>query len=235
MFRAPSGAARTGRIVLDGPEGRHAADVRRLRRGEAIWLTDGAGTRWEGVVADVRRGGLDVELSGVVEEAASQPLLVVAQALAKGGRDEDAVESMTEVGVDEVIAWSASRSIAKWTERTAAKWQSTADTASKQARRSWWPVVTGPATTTDVAKRAGAAAVAIVLHEAATASLADIDLAGAADVLLVVGPEGGISDEELAELTVAGAVAARLGGNVLRSSTAGVAALSAICARTRWA
>lgn len=234
MFRAPAGAPRSGRLALDGAEGHHAADVRRLRAGEPIWLTDGAGTRWEGVVADVRRGGLDVEVTAVVDVPVDRPRLVAVQALAKGGRDEAAVEAMTEIGVDEIVAWAASRSIAKWTDRTAAKWHATAEAAAKQARRSWWPDVSGPATIADVAARAGAAGVALVLHESATTSLADVHLADADDVLVVVGPEGGISDGELAAMTGAGALAVRLGDTVLRSSTAGVAALSAICARTRW-
>jgi 16S rRNA (uracil1498-N3)-methyltransferase len=234
MFRVPSGAPRDGRITLDGSEGRHAADVRRLRSGEPIWLTDGAGTRWEGVVADVRRGALDVDLSRVVGEPAPSPRLVAVQALAKGGRDESAIEAMTEVGVDEVVAWTATRSIAKWTDRTGSRWQSTVAAAAKQARRSWWPSVTGPATTAEVGVRVGAADVALVLDETATESIVDVDLAGVTELLVVVGPEGGITDDELEALTAAGARAVRLGPNVLRSSTAGVAALSAICARCRW-
>lgn len=234
MFRAPAGAAHIGRTTLDGPEGRHAADVRRLRTGEAIWLTDGDGTRWEGVVAEVRRGSLDVDIARIVNEEALSPRLVVIQALAKGGRDEDAVEAMTEVGVDEIVGWAASRSIAKWTDRTGAKWQATADAAAKQARRSRWPQVTGPATTADVANRIAEVDVAVVLHESATASLAEVDLGSAREVLVVVGPEGGIIDDELEVMTSAGAHAVKLGASVLRSSTAGVAALSAICARTRW-
>lgn len=235
IFRAPAGAPRTGRLTLDGPEGHHAADVRRLRVGETLWLTDGAGSRWEGLVAEVRRGALDLDVVQVVDESPPTPRLVAVQALAKGGRDEAAIEAMTEVGVDEIVAWSAARSIAKWTDRTAAKWQSTVDAASKQARRSWWPSVTGPATTADVSHRIGATGIAVVLHEGATASLADVDVASAREVLVIVGPEGGITDEELTELTAAGAQPVRLGSNVLRSSTAGVAALAAICARTRWA
>jgi 16S rRNA (uracil1498-N3)-methyltransferase len=235
MFRAPSGALGIGRVTLDGPEGHHAADVRRLRTGEPIWLTDGTGTRWEGVVGEVRRGALDVDVTTVAKQPRPSPRLVVFQALAKGGRDEAAVEAMTEVGVDEIIGWSASRSIAKWTDRTATKWQSTVDAAAKQARRSWWPDVSGPASTTDVAARIATADVAIVLHEAASGSLTELDLAAAREVVLAIGPEGGISDDELELMIGAGACALRLGDSVLRSSTAGVAALSAICARTRWA
>lgn len=235
MFRASTDAARTDLITLDGAEGHHAADVLRLRPGEPIWLTDGHGMRWEGVVVEVRRGALDVDVVRVVEEPLPTPRLVVAQALAKGGRDEAAVEAMTEVGVDAVIGWSAARSVAKWTDRTAAKWRSTVDAASKQARRCWWPEVTGPVTIADLVERIEVTDVAVVLHESATGSLAAIDLTGKREVVVVVGPEGGIADDELTALTAAGAQPVRLGSTVLRSSTAGVAALSAICVRTRWA
>jgi 16S rRNA (uracil1498-N3)-methyltransferase len=222
------------RVTLDGPEGHHAADVRRLRVGETLWLTDGQGGRGKATVAAVRRGELDVVVTDWVTQPESQPRLVVVQALAKGGRDEDAVESMTEIGVDEVIGWSASRSVAKWTERTSARWQSTADAAARQSRRSWWPTITGPMSTADVVDRVGRAPLALVLHESATEPLPELEMPASGEVVVVVGPEGGISDEELAAFRAVGAYAVRLGDTVLRSSTAGVAALSAICAQTRW-
>jgi 16S rRNA (uracil1498-N3)-methyltransferase len=182
----------------------------------------------------VRRGALDVEVADWTTVERSLPSLVVVQALAKGGRDEDAVEAMTEVGVDEVIGWQASRSIAKWTERTAAKWTGTAESAARQSRRVWWPSVTGPASTADVVERISAADVALVLHERAETAIASIDLTDAREVLAIVGPEGGISDEELDALRAVGAQVVRLGDSVLRSSTAGVAALSVVAAHTRW-
>jgi 16S rRNA (uracil1498-N3)-methyltransferase len=158
----------------------------------------------------------------------------VVQALAKGGRDEDAVESMTEVGVDEVLGWSASRSVAKWTDRSQAKWQSTADAAARQSRRSWWPIVDGPLSTAAVAKRLAEATLAVVLHESAADQLAAIAVPTSGEIVVVVGPEGGIAESELTAYQEAGARLVRLGDTVLRSSTAGVAALSAICAQTRW-
>jgi 16S rRNA (uracil1498-N3)-methyltransferase len=199
-----------------------------------LWLTDGQGGRGKATVAAVRRGELDVVVTDWVTQPESQPRLVVVQALAKGGRDEDAVESMTEIGVDEVIGWSASRSVAKWTERTSAKWQSTADAAARQSRRSWWPTITGPMSTADVVDRVGRATLALVLHESATERLSGPEMPASGEVVVVVGPEGGISDEELAAFRAVGAYAVRLGDTVLRSSTAGVAALSAICAQSRW-
>jgi 16S rRNA (uracil1498-N3)-methyltransferase len=221
-------------LVLDGDEGHHAADVRRLFAGEPIDITDGGGTMLHGVVAEAGRGSLTVSVMERVVVPAPVPRFTVVQALAKGGRDEDAVEAMTEVGVDAVVGWSASRCIAKWTDRTEAKWVSTAQAASKQSRRAWWPTVAGPESTVEIAARCAKATLAVVLHESAADPLAGCTVPAKGEVLVVVGPEGGITDEELEALRAAGAVACRLGSTVLRSSTAGVAALAALSARTRW-
>jgi 16S rRNA (uracil1498-N3)-methyltransferase len=228
------GATAGDRIELDGDEGRHAADVRRLRVGELVGLTDGAGLVIRAVVVEVRRGELSVEVKDRVNVTRPTPRLTVVQALARGGRDEQAVEAMTEVGVDEVVGWEATRGVARWTDRTQPKWQSTARAAAKQSRRAWWPQISGPLTTADVAALCGSAALALVLHEEASDPLAALPLADAADLVVVVGPEGGITDDELEALREAGGQVVRLGRTVLRSSTAGVAALSVICAATRW-
>jgi 16S rRNA (uracil1498-N3)-methyltransferase len=235
MFRVPTEAVGARRVTLDGPEGHHAANVRRLRTGEPISLTDGLGARGRAVVTEVRRGALDVDVTEWSHDEPPMPRLVVAQALAKGGRDEAAVEAMTEVGVDEIVGWQAARSIAKWTDRTGAKWTGTAEAASRQSRRTRWPSVSGPMTTHDLAARIGESGRAVVLHEAATDVLTSIGFADVAEVLIVVGPEGGVSDDELEVLRTAGAMPVRLGETVLRSSTAGVAALAVIAAHTRWA
>ena len=234
MFRVPEGSVGASVVTLDGPEGHHAADVRRLRVGESIWLTDGQGARGAGAVVAVRRGSLDVEVADWSTDQPASPRLVVAQALAKGGRDEAAVEAMTEIGVDEVIGWQASRSVAKWTERTGAKWESVSRAAARQSRRAWWPTVTGPVSTPELATRVRDADLAVVLHESAAWSISALELSNAGVVLVVVGPEGGVSEDELAAFVAAGAQPVRLGDTVLRSSTAGVAALAAILARTRW-
>jgi 16S rRNA (uracil1498-N3)-methyltransferase len=221
-------------IVLGGDEGRHAADVRRLRVGELVDLTDGAGTLVHCIVTSVRRGELTVDVRELEHVPRPSPRLVVVQALAKGGRDEDAVEAMTEVGVDEVIGWEAARNVAHWTDRTRAKWTATSRAAAKQSRRAWWPEISGPASTADVAGRCVSATFALVLHEAATQPLAALDLPTDGEVVIVVGPEGGVTAEELDALSGAGAHVVRLGSEVLRSSTAGVAALSVLCAKSRW-
>jgi 16S rRNA (uracil1498-N3)-methyltransferase len=222
------------RIVLGGEDGRHGADVRRLRSGEPIHLTDGVGTVLHGVVAGVRRGELDIDVVDQVQVASPRPRFVVVQALARGGRDEAAVEAMTEVGVDEVIGWQASRSVARWTDRTEARWAATTRGAAKQSRRAWWPVVSGPVSSAEVASRCAGAALSVVLHERASEPLAAVPVPSDGEVVLVVGPEGGVTDDELAMVRDAGAHVVRLGSTVLRSSTAGVAGLAVMCTTTRW-
>jgi 16S rRNA (uracil1498-N3)-methyltransferase len=184
--------------------------------------------------AEVHRGGLTAEVFDRRTVDRPAPRFTVVQALAKGGRDEQAVESMTEVGVDEVLGWPAERCVARWTDRTSAKWAATARAAAKQSQRSWWPEVSGPATTAAVAVRCHGATLAVVLHETASIRLADLLMPADGEIVVVVGPEGGISDRELDMFEAAGAVAVRLGDTVLRASTAGVAALAVLCAATRW-
>ena len=234
LFLVDAAALTSGRVVVDGDEGRHASDVRRLRVGEHVLLGDGHGRVGEGVVAAVSRGSVTVDLSDLRTEPAPSPRFLVAQALAKGGRDEDALEAMTEVGVDVVWGWQAARAVAKWTERTQARWSATARAAAKQARRAWVPEVAGPMTTAALAERVAGAALAVVLHEDAAEALVGREVPDHGEVLLVVGPEGGIAPDELEALAAAGAVACRLGPHVLRTSTAGVAALSVLSAARRW-
>jgi 16S rRNA (uracil1498-N3)-methyltransferase len=222
------------RVRLDGDEGRHASDVRRLRVGEPIDLTDGEGTLLLATVSEVHRGGLTADVAAVESVDRPVPRLTVAQALAKGGRDSHAVEAMTEIGVDEVVGWPAERCIARCTDRTEAKWLATTRAAAKQSRRAWWPTVSGPATTEAVAELCRAADLAVVLHEAALDPLAGLSVPASGEIVVVVGPEGGITERELAMLRAAGAAVVRLGDTVLRASTAGAAALAVLCAAARW-
>lgn len=218
------------RLVLEGAEGRHAASVRRIRTGEVIDLVDGRGTRCTCTVTAVGKDNLTCDVVSRASEEPSSPRLTLVQALAKGARGELAVELATEVGVDAIVPWAASRSIAK-ADKPLDRWVSTAREAAKQSRRSWFPEVADPLTTAQVAALPGTL---LVLHEAAETSLSTMPLP-AGDLVLVVGPEGGISPEELDTFTAAGAVAVRLGGSVLRTSTAGAAAIAVVSSRTgRW-
>jgi 16S rRNA (uracil1498-N3)-methyltransferase len=235
-FYLPSAAEiRSGeRARLDGDEGRHASDVRRLGVGEPVDLTDGAGTVVHATVTEVHRGGLTAKVDSVGSVERPAPRLTVVQALARGGRDEQAVEAKTEIGVDSVVGWQSERCIARWTDRTASKWLATTRAAAKQARRAWWPSVFGPATTEAVAELCRTADLAVVLHGAAPNPLAGLCIPTAGEIVVVVGPEGGITDRELDMLRAGTAAAVRLGDTVLRASTAGAAALAVVCASTRW-
>ncbi|MFN2517532.1 MAG: 16S rRNA (uracil(1498)-N(3))-methyltransferase [Jatrophihabitantaceae bacterium] len=225
-------------FVLAGPEGRHAARVQRLRAGEALRVADGRGTVLDCRVAKVLADGLRVSVLKRSTEPAADPRLVVVQALPKGDRGELAVEMLTELGVDEVVPWAAARSVTHWREVRGAKaldrWRSTAREAAKQSRRARVPVVGALATTAQITDRLRGVT-GLVLHENAVEPLAGAALPAAGTVLLVVGPEGGISDDELAGFAAAGGRAVRLGEPVLRTSTAGVAALAALSLRLgRW-
>ncbi|MBO1415354.1 16S rRNA (uracil(1498)-N(3))-methyltransferase [Streptomyces sp. FH025] len=234
-------AAVPGSVVrLDGPEGRHAAAVKRLTAGEAVTLADGRGLGVDGTVAEVLgKDAIDVTVAAVRREPEPAPRIVVVQALPKGDRGELAVETMTEVGVDVVIPWAASRCITQWKgERGAkalAKWRATAREAGKQSRRLRFPEVRDPMTTRQLAPVLAQAAFAAVLHEEGAEPLAHAGLPETGDLVLVVGPEGGVSPEELAAFAEAGAKPYRLGPSVLRTSTAGVAAGALLLGRTgRW-
>jgi 16S rRNA (uracil1498-N3)-methyltransferase len=221
-------------VTLTGDEGRHAATVRRVQPGERVDVCDGRGRVAECVVTSVARDAVTLRVERLREEPAPQPRIVVVQALAKGDRGETAVEAMTEVGVDEIVPWSAARSIVRWEgprgEKALGRWRSTAREAAKQARRAWVPEVTPLASTRDVAERLRRAAMAVVLHESATRPLATAEVPDCGEVVVVVGPEGGITEEELAAF----GEPYRLGRSVLRTSTAGVAAAAVLLAATRW-
>ncbi|MEV0201305.1 16S rRNA (uracil(1498)-N(3))-methyltransferase [Nonomuraea sp. NPDC050691] len=226
-------------LVLDGPEGRHAAAVRRLRAGERVDLTDGAGAVAECVVREALKDSLRLDVVGRYDVPAPRPRIVAVQGLPKGDRGELAVEMMTEAGVDVIVPWAASRSITQWKGDRAAKalarWRSTAREAGKQARRFHLPEVTEPASTAQVEKLLRDAALALVLHEDAAEPLSRLEVPADGDVVMVVGPEGGVAEEEVARFRAAGAVPVLLGPTVLRTSTAGVAAASVLMARTgRW-
>ncbi|WP_406317639.1 16S rRNA (uracil(1498)-N(3))-methyltransferase [Streptosporangium sp. NBC_01639] len=239
VFLAEAADLARTEFTFGGPEGRHAAAVRRLRAGERLDLTDGAGTVAECVVRDAGKDSLRVEVLRRYEVPVPQPRLVVVQGLPKGDRGELAVEMMTEAGVDVIVPWAAARSVTRWKGDRAAKsldrWRSTAREAGKQSRRFHLPEVTGPVTTAGVAALLSSAALGIVLHEEASSALSALELPGAGDIVVVVGPEGGVAEEEIVAFREAGAVPALLGPTVLRTSTAGVAAAAVLQTRSgRW-
>lgn len=230
----PAGAT----AVLAGDEGRHAATVTRLGPGERLDLVDGAGGRAVCTITAAFPDALSLAVDAVTVEPLPSPSVTVVQALAKGDRGELAVQMLTEAGVDTIVPWQAARSVVRWSgdrgARALTRWRAVAREAAKQSRRARHPAVL------DVAAGPGVVAAltgtsAWVLHEEADAPLARVALPTDGTVVLVVGPEGGVTPEELAAFTAAGARAVRLGPTVLRTSTAGVAALAVVSAATgRW-
>ncbi|MCT1557164.1 16S rRNA (uracil(1498)-N(3))-methyltransferase [Helcobacillus massiliensis] len=249
-FLLPDGALEGHRagdsITVDGDEGRHGAAVVRLRAGEDVLLTDPVGRQAAARVTATTKTRFTAELTAEPADApAPRPRITLVQALAKGGRDESAVESSVELGADAVLAWQAGRSIVRWQGakkvKGVAKWEATVRNAVKQSRRPILPRVEGVVTTAELAERIREGEAdgcrAIVLHEAEQRPLTTITdaLADARDILIVVGPEGGISSEELDQLQAAGALSCVLGTSVLRASTAGPAAIAVLSAALgRW-
>ncbi|MEV5876197.1 16S rRNA (uracil(1498)-N(3))-methyltransferase [Streptomyces sp. NPDC052101] len=231
------------RYVLDGPEGRHAVSVKRLQPGEEVVLTDGAG-RYAvcEVIGSEGKDRLIVRMSAISEEPEPTPRITVVQALPKGDRGELAVETMTEVGVDAIVPWQAARCITQWRGdrglKALAKWRTTAREAGKQSRRLRFPEVADAAGTKQVAALLAKADFAAVLHsdfEHGSEPLATAQLPAEGEIVLVVGPEGGVARDELAVFEEAGAKAYVLGPTVLRTSTAGTAAAALLLGRTgRW-
>lgn len=226
-------------LLLSGDEGRHAARVKRLRAGEELLVSDGRGGVLHCRVTKVVADALQLAVLSRREEPPAEPRLVVLQALPKGERAELAVESMTELGVDEIVPWAAARSIAHWRgargEKALQRWRRTAREATKQSRRAWIPDVTALVDMPGGTARLAGAACALVLHEDAPTPLAAVAVPDAGEIVLVVGPEGGITPGEVDAFVAAGAVPVRLGAPVLRTSTAGSAALAALSVRMgRW-
>ncbi len=235
---AVAGASVGDTVELTGDEARHAVVVKRIRVGEQVTLTDGAGTSATCTVTGTDRASLSAKVDAVATTDPEMPRVVVVQAIPKGDRGELAVEMLTEVGVDVIVPWAAARSVSVWRgdkqAKALGKWRATAREAAKQSRRSWFPEVADLVTTPDVVDLLRDASVPVVLHEAASGPLADLPVPGRGEIVIVVGPEGGISDEELAAFASVGAEPVRMGSSVLRTSTAGVAATAALLARTRW-
>lgn len=226
-----------GPLILSGTEGRHAATVRRLRPGEKIDVGDGTGLVASCVVTGANGGSLELLVESRREVPRPRPSITVIQAIPKGDRGELAVEEMTEVGVDRIVPWTAERSVPVWRAegKGATRWRAKAREAAKQAERAWITEVTDPVTTAGAAALIEAAALAVLLVPGAADPLASVDPPPDGELIVVVGPEGGISPAESATLAAAGATAHRLGPSVLRTSTAGAVAAAVLLSRTpRW-
>ncbi|WAJ47808.1 16S rRNA (uracil(1498)-N(3))-methyltransferase [Mycobacterium sp. Aquia_216] len=232
-----------GLAVVDGDEGFHAATVRRIRPGEELVLGDGAGGLARCAVEQSGRDGLRARILDRWTIAQGKPPVTVVQALPKSERSELAIELATEAGADAFLAWQAARCVASWqgarVEKGLRRWRAVGRSAARQSRRAHIPSVDGVLSTAALIQRVrdevAAGAAVLVLHESATDRIADVAVAQASSLFVVVGPEGGIAPDELAALTDAGAVAIRLGPQVLRTSTAAAVALGALGVLTpRW-
>ena len=227
----------TKSFTLDGDEGRHAATVKRMREGEVIHLCDGQGSRAVATVVKVHKHSLDLTIDNFTFEDAPEPRFVVVQALAKGERAELAVEMLTEVGADAIIPWRAEHSIGKWdsVDKGLEKWRRTSRESAKQSRRAWIPEISNLQTTEQVCDLMSQAQSVFVLHESADQALAACAIREQGTIMIVVGPEGGISPAELAAFANAGARVVHMGASVMRTSTAGAIAVGGLLMRSqRW-
>jgi 16S rRNA (uracil1498-N3)-methyltransferase len=240
LLDEPATAAPGDAVILQGAEAHHASSVRRVRAGEEVTVGDGRGAWLTGVVESVSPREVVVRISARTDAPQPSPRVVLVQALAKGDRDELAVQAATELGADEIVPWQAARSVSRWDAAKAvkgrARWATIVREAAKQAHRPWVPTVAELTSTAGLVQRAAASRL-LVLEPTASERLSDlaVDRGDDRDVVLVVGPEGGIAPEELDALAAAGAQLVRLGDTVLRTSTAGPAALAVVStALGRW-
>jgi len=236
VFRFDGALIEGQSVNLTGPEGHHAASVRRLRVGEAIVLTNGAGLRARGSVLDVQSKELAVKILEVKQESSIKPEIVLVQAIAKGDRDEMAIQASTELGAARIRPWQSNRSISRWDgkeQKNLQRWQAVVDEASKQSLRVLFPVVEPVLDSRGLEKLIASKAaieVFLVLDPDAKASIADQEMlrtiSAASTISLIVGPEGGLDQSELLAFEASGAIRVNLGTGVLRTSTAGAAAIA---------
>lgn len=223
-------------VTLGGSEGKHAVNVRRMRVGEGIQLSDGKGLRVRGRVSALGNSSLTVTVDSVTQEAKPTVGLTIIQALAKGDRDELAIQAATELGCWGVVPWQADRSISKWEGAKIAKsverWQTIVSEAAKQSLRVFEPKVSAPVSSKQLAAMITNFDLVLILDPTATQGLGQISFEEyQKSVAIVVGPEGGISEQELESFAAAGAKRMHLGAPILRTSTAGVAAIAVIQAK----
>jgi len=238
MFLADLDGPRVGdEVAVTGDEGRHAAIVRRIRKGEVVMVSDGIGTAVRGPVLSADVNGLLVKVTEVLSEPVRPLRYTVVQALAKGDRSEVALEMLTELGVDEIVPWQSARSVVKWApdrvERALTRWRSIVRESTKQSRRFRVPRVSPPLTTAELALRIAEPDLTLVLHEGAGDWLVAADVPTDGEVMLIVGPEGGLTDDELATFAAAGARTVLIADGVLRTSTAATVAVAQLQALAR--
>lgn len=231
LFLALLDAPETGQVVtLSGEEGRHAATVKRIRVGEVVLVSDGNGTAVRGPVLSAEKNEITVRVEAVLHDGDRPVKYIAVQALPKGERAEQAVEMLTELGVDEIVPWQAERSVVRWAadrvERGLTRWRATAREAAKQSRRFRVPTVSVPMTTGELVQRIGQTDLTLVLHEGAEVPLGRLELPATGEIMFIIGPEGGLTSAEVGAFVDAGAKPVLVADAVLRTGTAGVVALA---------
>jgi 16S rRNA (uracil1498-N3)-methyltransferase len=226
----PSDTKAGSKIKIAGAEAKHAISVRRLQIGEAISVSDGQGQKARGKVSQLSKDFLELDVESVENIERPKPRLILVQALAKGDRDEMAVQACTELGIQTVIPWQSERSVSIWKpekqDKHRLRWQTIATEASKQSLRPFIPEVERVLGTSELVERLKQFDLTLVLEPASSTSLTSVSLSGHQSIAIVVGPEGGISPEELGQFGSAGLSLVGLGSGILRTSTAGVAVVS---------
>ena len=213
---------------FEGDDAGHAIRVLRTQIGESLALSNGLGA-WSIVeVIAIAKKSMTVRVTTTGYEEVLPVEFTVAQALTKGDRIKESIELNTAGGADVILLWAAARSIGKATPDLMQKLAVTAREASKQTRRNRIPFVMGVLDAKKIAAEIPNYDSVIVLHESASDKLSDVVTASAKKVLVIIGPEGGLTDEELALFAGAGAQVAHMGRPVFRSAHAGMAALSGL-------
>jgi 16S rRNA (uracil1498-N3)-methyltransferase len=222
-------------IEVDGDEAHHGVNVLRLKQSEEVKISDGVGNWGVGTVSQINKKSFTVEISDRGFEPASKQRVVVVQAILKNDANKDAVDFLTQVGADEIIPWQSQHSIGKIDDKSLSKWQITARESSRQSRRVRIPVIANTLSTESLISKIKGLQNIFVLHESADNRLSQIEINQEANVILIVGPEGGLSEIEINTFVTAGAKIVRLGESVLRAANAGAAAASVVMSRTgKW-
>ena len=224
------------RQVLENDEAHHAIKVLRLNTGEVIKISDGVGNWVSGPIVEIAKKELFISITERGEIQAAKPELVLVQAITKSDRNKEMLELAVEAGVDRIIPWQSERSISKWQSDSEQKWQVGIKQSCKQARQVKLPQLMQVMSTTEVIKSISEGGFGIVFHEEASTKFSDLTIPNSqSSVYLVIGPEGGISEQELLSFQNIGSKVVRLGDTVLRSAHAGFAALSAVQTKLgRW-
>jgi 16S rRNA (uracil1498-N3)-methyltransferase len=225
-------------IEVSGDEAHHAIKVLRTSVGEEILISDGTGNWVRACVEYIEKKTFTAKVLERGFQPEKSPRLIVVQGLPKSDRVKDAIEILVESGVDVIIPWQADRSISKWQKDSLTKWQSVAEAATKQSRRFRKPEIIDGLSLSQLLEIESENSAVLVMHESATTKLSEVvtsKFAGMSEIVIVIGPEGGISDSELELLQSTGAHIVGLGPEVFRSAHAGGAALSAVSALIgRW-